>query len=72
MRAGEKLFNLVCKPIQLLSPETIYTPCNLLAKAMVNNCGTEAKANTEVLGNSDIYSLGGYYSKKGQAATPEQ
>lgn len=61
---AERVFSALCKPIGLIKPSIVYSPCDLVAKAIVRNCDASASSATEILYNDDIYRLGGYYDKK--------
>lgn len=67
----ETVMSCLLKPITYMKPELLTTSCNLLAKAMINNCFTERETPTELLLNEDIYKLGGYYdTKRSEASKP--
>ena len=55
---GVEKFVLCCvKPIEVASPGAAVTPCDLLSRAMINNCDTTPANSSEILLNSQIYQL---------------
>ncbi|XP_067936050.1 oxidoreductase HTATIP2-like [Watersipora subatra] len=56
-RAGEKFFYCLVKPIELISPATVVTPCDLLSRAMIVNCDTTPTASSEIVFNAQIFEL---------------
>ncbi|KAF6019456.1 HTATIP2 [Bugula neritina] len=56
-RGGEKFIGILLKPLELVSPQTVVTPCDLLARAMINNCETTPNSSLEIIHNNGIYKL---------------
>ena len=57
LRLGEKIVLGCLKPLEYMKPSLVVTPCDLLSRAMINNCDTTPTGRSEILDNDTIYRL---------------